>query len=403
MLRGARCGLRRRHDEQPWRPRHRAARSGRRRRQSLEQRLQSRQLCGSACRRRRLRVQVPRHVRYVHEHGHRHEREHSRVAPHRRALMGALAGRLVCTPTFPHPQIPGREAACNAMATRCAQHTRGPHGHANVNHDNRGPRHAGHVIDRRAAAHVPKRAAVSRHIASLSALDRAAMAQRQISTESEGEMVFHDGEVAFDSSSDAEDDGTAASEPLSFRFRWRKLWRFMGPGVMMSLAYLDPGNLESDLQLGAYTGLELLWLLWWAHAMGLVLQEMVARLGIVTGADLAQTVRREYPPWVRLVLYVMMEVAVIGADIQEVIGTAIALNLLTLGWLPVWVGCIVTALDTVTFLAVQYLGVRCACTPGRCRPRGCTRIAYHAPRPPASRPTRRPPRGAGTSRDSSRC
>ena len=78
--------------------------------------------------------------------------------------------------------------------------------------------------------------------------------------------------------------------------------------------------------------------------------------GLVTGRDLAQTVRAEYPRWVCYFVYVMMEIAVIGADIQEVVGSGVALNLIT--GMPVWVGCLITGIDTFTFLAVQYLGVR---------------------------------------------
>ena len=102
----------------------------------------------------------------------------------------------------------------------------------------------------------------------------------------------------------------------------------------------------------------LVWILWWATVMGLILQELSARLGVVTGRDLAQTIYAEYPAWLRLVIYVMMEIAVIGSDIQEVVGCAIALNLLSSGVIPVWVGCLVTGVDTFTFLAVQYFGVR---------------------------------------------
>ena len=118
---------------------------------------------------------------------------------------------------------------------------------------------------------------------------------------------------------------------MLFRSSWRKLWRFAGPGWLMSLAYLDPGNLEGDLQQGAYTGLKLVWVLFWATFMGLILQEMSARLGIVTGNDLAQTVRDGYPRWLNYFIYVQMEIAVIGADIQEVVGSAIALNLISNG------------------------------------------------------------------------
>jgi NRAMP (natural resistance-associated macrophage protein)-like metal ion transporter len=126
----------------------------------------------------------------------------------------------------------------------------------------------------------------------------------------------------------------------------------------MSLAYLDPGNLEGDLQQGGYTNLKLVWVLFWATVMGLILQEMSARLGIVSGFDLAQTVRAEYPRWLTFVIYVNMEIAVIAADIQEVVGTGIAINLMSNGAVPVVVGCLITSLDTLTFLAIQYLGVR---------------------------------------------
>ena len=126
----------------------------------------------------------------------------------------------------------------------------------------------------------------------------------------------------------------------------------------MSLAYLDPGNLEGDLQQGAYTGLKLVWVLFWATFMGLILQEMSARLGIVTGNDLAQTVRDGYPRWLNYFIYVQMEIAVIGADIQEVVGTGIAFNLLSSGRIPVWGGCLITSIDALSFLAIQRFGVR---------------------------------------------
>ena len=180
-------------------------------------------------------------------------------------------------------------------------------------------------------------------------------------------MFMEEAEDATDRQGDAEVDveekeefaGTpepAEGEPIPFRFSWRKLWRFAGPGWLMSLAYLDPGNLESDLQQGAYTGLRLVWVLWWATVMGLILQEMSARLGVVTGRDLAQTMRAEYPRWLTYTVYVMMEVAVIASDIQEVVGSAIALKLLF--GLQLWVGCLITGIDTFTFLLVHFLGVR---------------------------------------------
>lgn len=163
----------------------------------------------------------------------------------------------------------------------------------------------------------------------------------------------HDAAVEVDNDPDPPPDA-----PLRFVFSWRKLWRFAGPGWLMSLAYLDPGNLESSLQMGGYVNFDLVWVLWWATVMGLVLQEMSARLGLVTGMDLAQMVRTYYPRWVNYVVYIMMEIAVIGADIQEVVGSGVAIKLLTNGYVPIWVGCLITGIDTFTFLAVQYLGVR---------------------------------------------
>ena len=128
-------------------------------------------------------------------------------------------------------------------------------------------------------------------------------------------------------------------------FSWKKLWMFTGPGFLMSIAFLDPGNLEGDLQAGAIAGYSLLWLLMWATAMGLLIQLLSARLGVATGRHLAELCRDEYPDWARIVLWFMAEVALIGADIQEVIGSAIAIQILSRGFLPLWAGVLITAAD----------------------------------------------------------
>lgn len=128
-------------------------------------------------------------------------------------------------------------------------------------------------------------------------------------------------------------------------FSWKKLWLFTGPGFLMSIAFLDPGNLEGDLQAGAIAGYSLLWLLMWATLMGLMLQMLSARLGVVTGRHLAELCREEYPRWARMVLWVMAEVTLIAADIQEVIGSAIGIRVLSKGWIPLWVGVVITASD----------------------------------------------------------
>ncbi|KAL0392097.1 UNVERIFIED_CONTAM: Metal transporter Nramp2 [Sesamum radiatum] len=104
----------------------------------------------------------------------------------------------------------------------------------------------------------------------------------------------------------------------------------------MSIAFLDPGNLEGDLQAGAIAGYSLLWLLMWATAMGLLIQLLSARIGVATGRHLAELCREEYPYWAGIVLWFMAEVALIGADIQEVIGSAIAIQILSRGLLPLW-------------------------------------------------------------------
>ncbi|XP_043667661.1 protein Malvolio isoform X1 [Vespula pensylvanica] len=141
-------------------------------------------------------------------------------------------------------------------------------------------------------------------------------------------------------------------------FNFRKLWAFTGPGFLMSIAYLDPGNIESDLQSGAKASYKLLWVLLSATILGLIMQRLSARLGVVTGLHLAEMCYRQYKKVPRLVLWIMIEIAIIGSDMQEVIGTAIALYLLTSGGLPLWGGVLITIIDTFTFLFLDKYGLR---------------------------------------------
>ncbi|RLN18937.1 hypothetical protein C2845_PM02G07770 [Panicum miliaceum] len=141
-------------------------------------------------------------------------------------------------------------------------------------------------------------------------------------------------------------------------FSWRKLWLFTGPGYLMSIAFVDPGNIEGDLQAGATAGGSLLWLLLWSTAMGLLVQLLAARLGVATGRHLAELCRDEYPDWARRALWLMAEVALVSADIQEVIGSAIAIKILSHGLLPIWAGVVITALDCFIFLSLENYGVR---------------------------------------------
>ncbi|XP_051769302.1 natural resistance-associated macrophage protein 2-like isoform X2 [Ctenopharyngodon idella] len=141
-------------------------------------------------------------------------------------------------------------------------------------------------------------------------------------------------------------------------FSFRKLWAFTGPGFLMSIAYLDPGNIESDLQCGAIAGFKLLWVLLAATIIGLLLQRLAARLGVVTGMHLAEVCNRHYPMVPRIILWLMVELAIIGSDMQEVIGSAIALNLLSVGRIPLWGGVLITIIDTFVFLFLDKYGLR---------------------------------------------
>uniref|UniRef100_A0AAY5L8B9 Solute carrier family 11 member 2 n=1 Tax=Esox lucius TaxID=8010 RepID=A0AAY5L8B9_ESOLU len=141
-------------------------------------------------------------------------------------------------------------------------------------------------------------------------------------------------------------------------FSFRKLWAFTGPGFLMSIAYLDPGNIESDLQSGAIAGFKLLWVLLVATIIGLLLQRLGARLGVVTGMHLAEVCHRQYPAVPRIILWLMVELAIIGSDMQEVIGCAIAFNLLSVGRIPLWGGVLITITDTFVFLFLDRFGLR---------------------------------------------
>ncbi|KAJ2708345.1 hypothetical protein H4R19_004790, partial [Coemansia spiralis] len=139
-------------------------------------------------------------------------------------------------------------------------------------------------------------------------------------------------------------------------FSLKKMWRFMGPGLLVSQALLDPGNIESDISQADTSGYQLLWLLLVAHIVCIVVQSLAARVGVITGKHLAQLIRQQYPAPFAVAFWLLSELAIIGADIQEVIGTATALHILTT--IPIWAGVIITAVDSFLFLYVQRLGVR---------------------------------------------
>ncbi len=137
---------------------------------------------------------------------------------------------------------------------------------------------------------------------------------------------------------------------------WRKLGAFAGPGYLVAVGYMDPGNWATDLAGGSAFGYTLLSVILLSNLMAIVLQALSAKLGIVTGLDLAQACRAHYSPPVRWMLWVLCELAIIACDLAEVIGTAIALQLL-FGIPLVWGVCL-TALDVLLILLLQKHGFR---------------------------------------------
>src|SRR6476620_903843 len=119
--------------------------------------------------------------------------------------------------------------------------------------------------------------------------------------------------------------GSVATSQLSV---WRRLFAFAGPAYLVSVGYMDPGNWATDLEGGASFGYKLLWVLLMSNAMAILLQTLSARLGIVSGRDLAQACRESYPRSVSYLLWILCEIAIAACDLAEVIGAAIALNLL---------------------------------------------------------------------------
>ena len=136
---------------------------------------------------------------------------------------------------------------------------------------------------------------------------------------------------------------------------WRKLWAFSGPGLMVAVGYMDPGNWATDLA-GAQFGYALLSVVLISNFMAIVLQHLALKLGIVSGRDLAQACRDHFSRPVGMLLWVLCETAIAACDLAEVIGSAIALNLLF--HIPIVYGVILTALDVVIVLYLQNKGFR---------------------------------------------
>jgi manganese transport protein len=137
---------------------------------------------------------------------------------------------------------------------------------------------------------------------------------------------------------------------------WKRLLAFSGPAYLVSVGYMDPGNWATDIEGGARFGYRLLWVLVVSNLMALLLQTLSSRLGIVTGRDLAQACHDEYPKAVSYLLWILGELAIIACDLAEVLGAAIGLNLLF--HIPLLIGVLVTAADTLLVLWFTRMGIR---------------------------------------------
>jgi manganese transport protein len=137
---------------------------------------------------------------------------------------------------------------------------------------------------------------------------------------------------------------------------WRQLRAFAGPAFLVSVGYMDPGNWGTDLQAGAQYRYGLLWVVALSSLMAIIMQVIAARLGVVTGKDLAQACRDFYWPWTRWPLWLFCEIAIGACDLAEVLGSAVAINLLF--HIPLFWAVLITAFDVLLLLALQGLGMR---------------------------------------------
>src|ERR1043165_2244975 len=138
---------------------------------------------------------------------------------------------------------------------------------------------------------------------------------------------------------------------------WRQMRAFAGPAFLVSVGYMDPGNWATDLDAGARFKYDLLWVVALASMMAIIMQIASARLGIVTGKDLAQACRDYLPAWTRWPNWITCEIAIAACDLAEVVGSAVAINLLFPG-IPLFWAVIITAFDVLLLLALQGHGMR---------------------------------------------
>src|SRR5690349_21590240 len=137
---------------------------------------------------------------------------------------------------------------------------------------------------------------------------------------------------------------------------WRKMLAFAGPGFLVAVGYMDPGNWATDLEGGAKFGYTLLWIIMMSNLMAILLQHLCIKLGVVTGRDLAQACRDHYSKPTVWFLWILCELAIAACDLAEVVGSAIGLQLLF--GIPLFWGCLITCLDVLAVLYLQNRGFR---------------------------------------------
>src|SRR5881398_4153713 len=146
------------------------------------------------------------------------------------------------------------------------------------------------------------------------------------------------------------------SVPVDARTWWRRALAFAGPGYLVAVGYMDPGNWATDLAGGSAFGYTLLSVILVSNLMAILLQGLSSKLGIVTGRDLAQACRDHFSRPSSIALWVICEIAIAACDLAEVIGSAIALNLLF--GIPLPLGIVITSLDVLLVLFLQHKGFR---------------------------------------------
>src|SRR5271154_3427375 len=137
---------------------------------------------------------------------------------------------------------------------------------------------------------------------------------------------------------------------------WRRVLGFAGPGFLISVGYMDPGNWATDLAGGSRYGYTLLFVIMASNLMAILLQSLSLKLGVATERDLAQLCHDEYGPKVSFALWIFAEIAIAACDLAEVIGSAIALELLF--HIPLFYGVLITGLDVLLILLLQRWGFR---------------------------------------------